>query len=326
VKPSSLRRFSAPFRRSYDAGRRATDQKGSQHLTVLGPNDARKSFPAGIIAGAVRDPRWFQITALSALLALGMSMRAFAIDAADIVVVLATALSLQWAMSMIFACRFDPKSAFITSLSLILLLRTEGLTLLAAAAAIAIGSKFLVRFRGKHIFNPANIGIVLVTLMSQSAWTTPGQWGTALWLAALIAGAGFFVSYRAARLDVPLIFLGAFAALIITRALWLGDPLAIPFLRLQNGALVLFAFFMISDPKTTPDGFKARAVFAVGTAFVGYVLTYHFFMSDGIFYALAIACALRPLIEIFDTAAPYQWGDRPTPLDARKHRPLAPAE
>ncbi|MCA8888473.1 MAG: RnfABCDGE type electron transport complex subunit D [Parvularculaceae bacterium] len=283
------------------------------------------------IAPALKDPRWFQILALSALLALGASMRAFAVSGADVITIFAVALSLQWAMSMIFAIRFDPKSALITALSLSLLLRAEGVLPLAAAAGIAIGSKFMIRVRGKHIFNPANIGIVAVTLFSADAWTTPGQWGTAVWLAALIAGAGSFVCHRAARLDVPLIFLGAFAALLFARAIWLGDPLTIPMLRLQNGALILFAFFMISDPKTTPDGFGLRAVFAIATAIIAYILTYQFYLPDAIFYALAIVCTVRPLIELFDDAKPYQWGDikvgdGSTPR-ARKQKPrLTPAE
>lgn len=215
-------------------------------------------------------------------------------------------------MSTVFAIRFEPKSALITALSLTLLLRANELWPLALAAFIAIASKFLVRAYGKHVFNPANIGIVAATMLSGAAWTTPGQWGTAVWLVALIAGAGSFVAYRASRLDTPLIFLGVFAALAFARALWLGDPLSIPAHKLQNGALVLFAFFMISDPKTTSDGFGPRALFAAGTAVLSHVLIDYFYRADGVFYALALACLVRPAIELGDRARRYQWGDPPT--------------
>lgn len=255
------------------------------------------------------DPRWFQIAALGSLFAFGIVVRSFDIAVADVAVIFATAISTQWAMSTIFAIRFEAKSAIITALSLTLLLRANTLWPLAAAAFIAISSKFLIRAGGKHVFNPANIGIVAATLVTGAAWTTPGQWGSAVWLAAMIAGVGFFVAYRASRLDTPLIFLGVFAALMIGRALWLGDPLSIPLHRLQNGALILFAFFMISDPKTTPDGISLRALFAAGTALLAYVLIVHFYISDGIFYALAIACLVRPSIEIFDLAPRFQWRD-----------------
>lgn len=270
------------------------------------------------------DPRVFQIAALSSLLLFGLTKRAFAIEGADIAAIFAAALTTQWAMSGLFAVRFEAKSALITALSLTLLLRADTPLLLAAAAFIAISSKFLFRAKGKHLFNPANIGIVAVTLATGAAWTTPGQWGAAIWLAAIIAGAGSIVTWRASRLDVPIIFLASFAALIIARALWLGDPLSIPLLRLQNGALILFAFFMISDPKTTPDGLVLRALFAAGTALLAYVFIYHFYKADGIFYALALACLVRPLIEVFDRAAPYRWSD--APFFIRKRPTPTPAE
>ena len=271
------------------------------------------------------DPRWFQIFALASLLAFGMARRAFEIAPLDIVAIFATALSTQWAMSMVFAIRVELKSAAITALSLTLLLRANELWPLALAAFIAVASKFLIRARGKHVFNPANIGIVAVTLLSGAAWTTPGQWGTTVWLAALIAGAGFFVAYRASRLDVPLIFLGTFAALIFIRALWLGDPFAIPMHRLQNGALILFAFFMISDPKTTPDSPPLRALFAAGTAALSYVFIYHFHRADGVFYALALACLVRPALELQSRARRYQWSDPPG-IKAQASISATPAE
>ncbi|WP_428409835.1 RnfABCDGE type electron transport complex subunit D [Hyphococcus sp.] len=266
----------------------------------------------------LRDPRHYQLATLGSLLAFGVTTRAFEISPLQIAAIFATSLFVQFLGSFMTAVRFEPRSAMITSLSLSLLLRADALAPLMIAAAIGVGSKFMFRLYGKHVFNPANAGIVALLLMSQTvmpgaAWTASGQWGSAIWLAATLAGAGLFVTYRAARIDVPVIFLGTFAALIIARALWLGDPLAIPLLRLQNGALILFAFFMISDPKTTPDGALARGIFAGAAALTAYALTYHFFISDGIFYALAALCLIRPVIEAFDPAPHYRWGDPVSP-------------
>lgn len=262
-----------------------------------------------MIKGFLKDPRIYQIATLSALLAFGWTARAFDISPVHFLAILTTACAAQWLGSFLIATRPDFKSPVITALSLTLLLRADAAWPLMAAAAIAIGSKFMLRLYGKHIFNPANIGIVAMVLLTDAAWTTPGQWGSALWFAALLAGAGLFVTYRAARFDVPLIFLGVYAALLFGRALWLGDPLAIPILRLENGALALFAFFMISDPKTSPDGAIARAIFAGGAALIAYVVTFHFFVTDGLFYALAVMCVLRPLLEWADPAPHYRWGD-----------------
>ena len=279
---------------------------------------------AARLLASFTDPRLYQIAVLSSLLVFGVTFRAFEISPAHFAGALIAALTAQYVGALLNAIRFDARSPVITALSLTLLLRADNAGVMALAAAVAVGSKFVFRTGGKHVFNPANIGIVAVLLLSSgigslgmgggvlegAAWTSPGRWGTALWLAALLAGAGVFVSSKAARLDVPLIFLGTFAALLIARALWLGDPLAIPLNRLQSGALVLFAFFMISDPKTTPDGPRARGAFAALTALLSYVLIHHFHVADGIFYALAAMCLVRPLMELADPAAPYHWARR----------------
>ena len=266
------------------------------------------------------DPRHYQITVLSLLLLAGVFRFDFSVSLISLITVFSGTLLTQ-ALCQLFIAgspvrQIDLRSPLITGLSLSLLLRADTSTLfsawpLAAAAVIAIASKFLLRARGKHLFNPANIGIVAMILVTDSAWTTPGQWGPLLWAAFAMAGAGFFVTFRAARADVPLLFLGTYAALIFGRALWLGDPLHIPLLNLQNGALLLFAFFMISDPKTTPDTLPGRVLFCCGTAGLAYWMQYHLFITDGLFYALAIACLIRPLIDVTLPALPYQWPGKP---------------
>ena len=124
--------------------------------------------------------------------------------------------------------------------------------------------------------------------------------------------------------------MGFWSAALLGRAAWLGDPPAIPLHQLQSGALLLFAFFMISDPKTTPDGAIARALFCILTAIAAFVLQFNYFNSDGIFLALAGMCLLRPLFELFDRSRPYQWSDPPAGLPMRRDRAriggAAPAE
>lgn len=267
-----------------------------------------------------RDPRHYQIATLSTLLVFGIYAGAFEITGAQIIAIAAAACATQALCAFLIATQPDFRSALITALSLSLLLRADAIWPLALAGALAVGSKFTLRLGGKHIFNPANFAIVAMLLFSGAVWTTPGQWGTAIWFAALLAAVGMFVTYRAARFDVPLIFMATFAALLLFRTLYLGDPLAIPLLRLQNGALILFAFFMISDPKTTPDGSIARAAFAIATAMIAYVMTYHFFIVDGLFYALALMCLVRPVMEWADPAPRYRWSDAIAPLSLARFR------
>ncbi|MEE2692016.1 MAG: RnfABCDGE type electron transport complex subunit D [Pseudomonadota bacterium] len=272
----------------------------------------------------LRDARYFQIAGQAAILAIGIFFREFEITLAQIGAVLVTCFAVQWLGSTLNAMRFDWKSPLITTLSLSLLLRADGVWPLMLAAMIAIGSKFALRLYGKHIFNPANAGIVAMLLFSGAAWTTTGQWGTALWFAIFIAVAGSIVTWRASRLDIPVIFLATYAALLLGRAIYLGDPLSIPLLRLENGALILFAFFMISDPKTTPDGAAGRLVFAAAAAALAYVLQVHFFIADGLFYALFALTLVRPLIDRLNPANRYEWGTPPAPLHASVPSHAAP--
>lgn len=275
----------------------------------------------------LRDARYFQSFGQISILTIGIVVLGFQITLIQIAAMLATCLVAQWLGSTLNAVRFDWRGAVITTASLSLLLRSDAVWPLMLAAAIGIGSKFALRLNNKHIFNPANAGIVAMILLSDAAWTAPGEWGSTLWFASIIAAAGSIVTWRANRFDVPLIFLGTFATLLFGRALYLGDPLSIPLLRLMNGELILFAFFMISDPKTTPDGPIWRALFSAAAALIAYILTFHFYITDGLFYSLAIICLVRPLIELFDLAPRYQWSDRARPLPAFRlaRRPRARA-
>ena len=120
----------------------------------------------------------------------------------------------------------------------------------------------MLRVGGKHLFNPTNFGIVAMMLATGQVWVSPGQWGNVAFFAFLMACLGGLVVNRAARSDVTLAFLAFYLALVFGRALWLGEPMAIPLHRLESGALLLFTFFMISDPKTTPDSRAGRILFA----------------------------------------------------------------
>jgi len=258
-----------------------------------------------------RDPRLLQIACLGGLIAVGAATRGLDASPIGAAAALAGALGAQAAGARFFGVPFEARSAVVTTLSLTLLLRADAAAWMALAGAVAIGSKFLLRAGGKHLFNPANFALVALTFVSDEVWTTPGRWGTSVLFAAVFAGLGALVTTRAARLDAPLSFLGSYAALLFGRALWLGDPISVPMHAVQSGALIIFAFFMISDPKTTPDDRLARIGFCAGVAALGFWFQYGLFESDGIFYALFLACLARPVLEALRPASRYEW---PAPL------------
>src|SRR2546426_66396 len=112
---------------------------------------------------------------------------------------------------------------------------------------------------------------------------------------------------RGALADVTLAFLACWASLLAARSLWLGEPLAIPLHRLENGALVLFAFFMISDPKTTPDSRAGRLLFAALVALGAYHVQFRLFQTNGLLWSLAVCSLLVPLIDWLLPGRRYQW-------------------
>ena len=140
-------------------------------------------------------------------------------------------------------------------------MRSNSILLILLGAVLAVSSKFLIRWNNKHIFNPTNFAIVAMMLATDKVWVSPGQWGSAAFFGFLIACAGMVVVYRSSRSDVTVAFLVFWTAILVGRSLILGDPLTIPLHRLENGALLL-AFFMISDPRTTPHSRTAGILFA----------------------------------------------------------------
>jgi len=254
------------------------------------------------------DPRLYQIGALTLLLLYGIFALNFDITLLRAALLVATAIGTQALFARMNGVAFDPRSAAISGLSLSLLLRSESMILLLAGAVIAVASKFVVRIHGKHVFNPTNIAIVVLMLASKHVWVSPGQWGNVAFFGFLIACIGGLVVNRAARSDVTYAFIVAWSALVIGRSLWVGEPLTIPIHRIENGALLLFTFFMISDPKTTPDSRAGRILFAALVAFGGWYVNYRLFRTNGILWSLAAAALLVPLIDVLLPAARYEWG------------------
>jgi len=261
-----------------------------------------------IVINPPKDPRLYQIAVLGLLVSYGVFVLDFGIHWYNALAIAATALSVQYVGTRLAALpSFDPRSPMISALSLILLLRTDDVLLAMAAAAIAISSKFLVRFNGKHMFNPANVAIVSLMLLSDRVWISTGQWGNAAIGAFALACLGFIVLTRAKRAETTITFLLAYAALLVGRALWLGDPLQIPLHHLQNGALLIFAFFMISDPKTTPNTAAGRIIYAMIVASIAFVIQFVFYQPNGPILALIMSAPLVPLIDFLKRGRNYEW-------------------
>jgi Na+-transporting NADH:ubiquinone oxidoreductase subunit NqrB len=278
------------------------------------------------------DPRLYQIGTLASLLVYGMGWLDFDVTASRVFLILSTVLVTQAVCDRLTASparaghylggfAMSARSALISGLSLCLLLRTNRADLAVLAAVVAIASKFLIRVHGKHIFNPTNGGIVAMLLLTNQVWVSPGQWGAAAFFAFLMACAGSLVVNRAARADVTYAFIACYCALLFGRSLYLGEPMTIPFHRLESGALLLFTFFMISDPKTTPDSRAGRVLFAAMVAFGAWYVQFRLFRTNGLLWSLAACSMTVPLVDWLLPGSRYSWSSpRSVPVQAPAQR------
>jgi Na+-transporting NADH:ubiquinone oxidoreductase subunit NqrB len=254
------------------------------------------------------DPRIYQIATLASLLGYGLVRLDFEIPLIQAASMIGTSLLTQFVCTRLWRLpAFDPRSALISGLSLCLLLRTNSLLLAIAAAIVTIASKFVIRIRGKHLFNPTNLGVVAMMLASGLVWVSPGQWGNVAFFAFLMACLGGLVVNRAARSDVTFAFMFFYMALVVGRSLWLGEPLLIPLHRLQSGALLLFTFFMISDPRTTPNSRAGRILFALLVSYGAWYIQFRLFRTNGLLWSLAFFSMTVPLIDFFLPGKRYEW-------------------
>jgi len=270
---------------------------------------ATTTLPRRLVALLRGDARHFQIAALASLLAFNLGWIDFGARPLNSLLAIVAALATQVVCTRLWRLPvLDLRSPLITGLSLSLLLRADEPWIHALAAAIAIASKFVLRIDGKHIWNPAGFAIVaLLFTIPGHVWISPGQWGTSAWFATLVACAAFMVLNAARRGDVALFFLTCHGALLVARALWLGDPLTIPLHQMQSGSLLIFAFFMISDPRTTPDARAGRLLFALAVALTAHWLAFSWQMRPALYVALIALSPLTLLLDRIFPAGRFAW-------------------
>ncbi len=215
--------------------------------------------------------------------------------------------------------RFSFPSVLISSFGLSLLLKTNAIEVAMFAAFISIASKFLIRIKGKHIFNPSALGIVAAIGLTNNAWFSPGQWGSGTVLLFGIGCLGCIVVTKVQKLDTSLAFLGTFASLLFIRQIiFLGWPLDFFVQSISTGSLLLFSFFMITDPKTIPNNKWARIVWCILVASVAFYLTTFKFINGAPIYVLVIAQPLVPFMDWLFKAKQFEWKPQNTPKGTLK--------
>ncbi len=274
------------------------------------------------------DARLFQIAFLAGLLTLGVLARDFSLRPEQMALTFVAGLATQvfWVRRLNLP-QVGVLSALITCFGLSILLRADSIWVHPLIAVLALSTKFVVRVSdklgSKHLFNPANLGVIAAITLLPGTWISPGQWGSDLAAALLFVALGGVVTQRARRVDTSWIFLGTFLLLIAARLWWLDVPTprigTLLWHQLQNGALLLFTFFMISDPMTTPNHSGARIFHALTVAVFAWVWQMLLYQPAGPVWALFLLTPLVPLLDFFFKGTKHQW--RPVDTHAPSHEP-----
>jgi Na+-transporting NADH:ubiquinone oxidoreductase subunit NqrB len=258
----------------------------------------------------LKDARDYQILFLSTFLVLGIATRDWTLRLDVMAVAIATCLFAQILATKIFTGTWQLnslKSAAITALSLCLLLRVDHYTTMVLAGSLAIFSKFILQVNQKHFFNPANFGIISALALTQDAWVSPGQWGDDWWYALLFLGCGGMVLSRVGRLDTAASFFGSYALFEGIRNIYLGWTWDVYVHRLMSGSLLLFALFMITDPRSVPNAQISRLIWGTAIALVTFLLRNYFFVAPAVFWALFALSPLTIILDLLWSSPQFAW-------------------
>ena len=190
-------------------------------------------------------------------------------------------------------------SAYISGISIGILLRSPAFWPYALCAAIAITSKYVLRVRNRHIWNPSNFGIcVILFLAAQSVTTLSIQWGNTLWAMLVIWALGSVIIWRHRRFHICVVYVLSFCAFALLRTWITGSPWQSEIAPVTGPEYQLFIFFMITDPKTTVRSRLGQGFVAFAVAAAEMILR----LNQNIYaplYALFLVGPVAVLIEIW---------------------------
>ena len=303
---------------------------GRPTLTIAG-----RKYP--VLLPKLRDPRLHLAATIVSLQVIGQVGFHFTVSIAQILISLLTCAALEVGIAVRRQhVLMWPASALLTGNGVAFVLRvpgtrhgdwwsTRGWWIFAGTAALSLLSKYVVQARGNHVFNPSNIGLVLCFLLLGSSRAVPLDfwWGPmSAWLVlalAVILAGGFTILSRLALLRVALSFWASFAAGIAVvaaaghqmTARWHLGPIGgahFWWVLVTSPEVLVFLFFMITDPKTAPREPRTRLVYGVSigllAAFLVAPLRTEYWTKVALLAALAIVCVAQAALQTLPRRLP----------------------
>ena len=287
-----------------------------------------RSYP--VLLPKLRDPRLQLAVVITSLQVLGQVAFEFKLSIAQILISILTCAVLE--VGIAFRRQkviLWPASAMLTGNGVSFVLRVPGTVhgdwwslngwkIYVGTAAVALLSKHVIAFRGRHLFNPSNFGLVLCFLVlgKEKAYPLEFWWGPMSWwmvlTLAIIVGGGLAILLRIGLIWIAVGFWLSFAAGIGVLALrghamtasWHLGPITSAYfwwVLITSPEILVFTFFMITDPRTIPSGRLARVVYAVTIGLLATLLiapqTTEFGAKVALLGSLTLVCAGRPLLD-----------------------------
>jgi Na+-translocating ferredoxin:NAD+ oxidoreductase RnfD subunit len=189
-------------------------------------------------------------------------------------------------------------SAYISGISVGILTRSTFLWPFAVTAVISIMSKYVLRFKGTHIWNPSNFGISWMLFMAPFSMSGLSiQWGNNIWPMLVIWILGLAIVWKAKRLHITATYVISFIFFSLIRSQITGDSFFTEVSPLTGPMYQLFVFFMITDPPTTVKNRKGQILVAFLVAFVEFILRLNQFIYAP-FYALFLVGPVAMIISL----------------------------
>jgi len=191
-----------------------------------------------------------------------------------------------------------PASAYISGISAGILIRSPFVWPYFFTSVISILSKYVLRLKGRHIWNPTNFGVSAIVLLAPATVTVLSiQWGNAVAPMVVIWLLGAVIVWRVGRAHISATYVAAFFVFSFVRSALTGVPWLATVAPITGPMYQLFIFFMITDPKTTVRSKKWQCVVVVMVAFVEMLMR----LAEVVyapFYALFVVGSIAMVIDI----------------------------
>ena len=266
-------------------------------------SSAPAAGPAGRRSFLSFDNRYLAPVLITSILLVGQLSFGFLESYTQTLLAIGTAIVTELVLHRLFTGAWPHlASAYISGISVGILVRSPALWPFALCSAISITSKYVLRVKGRHIWNPSNFGIcALLFLAPEFVASLSIQWGNNVWPMLVVWTLGSIIIWRLKRFHITATYVLAFFAFSLLRSWITGHPWQAELAPITGPMYQLFIFFMITDPKTTVRSKAGQCVVVVAVAFVEML----FRLGESVhapYYALFVVGPAANLIEIWLTS------------------------